>query len=104
MFATRLFLLMIRRAAPLTVHLQPQVQIVDVGKDAEFQCIVSGHPVYEINWLHDGKPIIRDNRIEVSLNGFAAGETYLCYAVNANRCWVVGTTANADCRETYTST
>lgn len=55
------------RKAPLTAHLQPQVQIVDVGKDAQFQCIVSGHPVYETNWLHDGKPIIRDNRIEVSL-------------------------------------
>lgn len=53
--------------APLTAHLQPQVQTVDVDKDAQFQCIVSGHPVYEINWLHDGKPIIRDNRIEVSL-------------------------------------
>lgn len=52
--------------APLTAHLQPQVQTVDVDKDAQFQCIVSGHPVYEINWLHDGKPIIRDNRIEVS--------------------------------------
>lgn len=47
--------------------MQPQVQTVDVDKDAQFQCIVSGHPVYEINWLHDGKPIIRDNRIEVSL-------------------------------------
>ncbi|XP_055315262.1 cell adhesion molecule Dscam2 isoform X3 [Sitodiplosis mosellana] len=51
--------------APITVHLQPQVQTVDVDKDAQFQCIVSGHPVYEINWLHDGKPIIRDNRIEI---------------------------------------
>lgn len=56
------------RIAPLTAHLQPQVQIVDVDKDAQFQCIVSGHPVYETNWFHDGKPIIRDNRIEVSLS------------------------------------
>lgn len=54
--------------APLTVHLQPQVQIVDVDKDAQFQCIVSGHPVNDVNWLHDGKPIIGDNRIEVSEN------------------------------------
>lgn len=54
--------------APLTAHLQPQVQTVDVDKDAQFQCVVSGHPLYEINWLHDGKPIIpRDNRVEVSL-------------------------------------
>lgn len=53
-------------AAPLTAHLQPQVQTVDVDKDAQFQCIISGHPVHEINWLHDGKPIIRDNSIDVS--------------------------------------
>lgn len=53
--------------APLTAHLQPQVQTVDVDKDAQFQCVVSGHPLYEITWLHDGKPIVpRDNRIEVS--------------------------------------
>lgn len=52
--------------APLTAHLQPQVQTVDVDKDAQFQCIVSGHPVHDVNWLHDGKPILRDNRVEVS--------------------------------------
>lgn len=51
--------------APLTAHLQPQLQTVDVDRDAEFQCIVSGHPVHDIKWLHDGKPILRDNRIEV---------------------------------------
>ncbi|XP_036340897.1 uncharacterized protein LOC118750280 isoform X2 [Rhagoletis pomonella] len=51
--------------APLTAHLQPQVQTVDVDKDAQFQCIVSGHPVHDVNWLHDGKPILRDNRVEV---------------------------------------
>lgn len=53
-------------SAPLTAHLQPQVQTVDVDKDAQFQCIVSGHPVHDVNWLHDGKPILRDNRVEVA--------------------------------------
>ncbi|XP_058987901.1 cell adhesion molecule Dscam2 [Musca domestica] len=51
--------------APLTAHLQPQVQTVDVDKDAQFQCIVTGHPVHDVNWLHDGKPILRDNRVEI---------------------------------------
>ena len=46
--------------------MQPQVQTVDVDKDAQFQCIVTGHPVHDVNWLHDGKPILRDNRVEVS--------------------------------------
>lgn len=49
----------------MTAHLQPQVQTVDVDKDAQFQCIVTGHPVHDVNWLHDGKPILRDNRVEV---------------------------------------
>lgn len=53
--------------APLTAHLQPQLQTVDVDRDAEFQCIVSGHPVHEIKWLHNGKPILRDNRVEVCI-------------------------------------
>lgn len=58
--------------APLTAHLQPQVQTVDVDKDAQFQCIVSGHPVHDVNWLHDGKPILKDNRIEVNLLHFSS--------------------------------
>lgn len=52
-------------AAPLTVHLQPQVQIVDVDKDATFQCMISGHPVNDVKWLHNGKILARNNRIEV---------------------------------------
>ncbi|XP_017771587.1 PREDICTED: Down syndrome cell adhesion molecule-like protein Dscam2 [Nicrophorus vespilloides] len=51
--------------APLSAHVQPQVQVVDVGKQASFQCIVGGHPVSQISWLHNGKPIAPDNRVEV---------------------------------------
>lgn len=54
--------------APLTAHLQPQMQTVDVDKNAQFQCVVSGHPVHDVNWLHDGKLILRDNRIEVNIS------------------------------------
>ncbi|XP_055679736.1 cell adhesion molecule Dscam2 isoform X1 [Lutzomyia longipalpis] len=56
---------MLTVSAPLTAHLQPQVQTVDVDRDAHLQCIVSGFPVQDIVWLHDGKPILRDNRIEI---------------------------------------
>lgn len=57
-------------AAPLTAHLQPQVQTIDVDKDAQFQCIVSGSPIHDISWMHNSKPLIRDNRIEVRIYPF----------------------------------
>nr|XP_023018250.1 Down syndrome cell adhesion molecule-like protein Dscam2 [Leptinotarsa decemlineata] len=53
--------------APLSAHVQPQVQVVDVGKDANFQCIVNGFPISQVNWLHNGKPIAQDNRMEVMI-------------------------------------
>lgn len=52
--------------APLTAHLQPQVQTVDVDKDAHFQCVISGFPAHDVVWLHNSKPLLKDNRIEVS--------------------------------------
>ncbi|KAJ8980663.1 hypothetical protein NQ317_013275 [Molorchus minor] len=51
--------------ASLSAHIQPQVQVVDVGKDAHFQCIINGYPVSQVNWLHNGKPVAQDNRMEV---------------------------------------
>lgn len=51
--------------APLSVHLQPQVQTVDVDKNADFQCIISGFPVDKVIWMHNGKPLINDNRVEI---------------------------------------
>lgn len=66
-------------SAPLTAHLQPQVQTVDVDKDAQFQCIVSGHPVHDVNWLHDGKPILRDNRVEVGSHPSLPLPTSICH-------------------------
>ncbi|XP_031340632.1 Down syndrome cell adhesion molecule-like protein Dscam2 isoform X2 [Photinus pyralis] len=51
--------------APLSVHVQPQVQIVDVGKEANFQCIVGGYPISQISWLHNSKPVAPDSRVEM---------------------------------------
>lgn len=50
---------------PLSVHLQPQVQTIDVDKNAEFQCIINGSPIDKVIWMHNGKPLINDNRIEI---------------------------------------
>ncbi|XP_063908088.1 cell adhesion molecule Dscam1 isoform X3 [Zophobas morio] len=51
--------------APLSAHVQPQVQVVDVGKEASFQCIVNGYPVSQVTWLHNGKPVAPDHRVEL---------------------------------------
>ncbi|XP_050296010.1 cell adhesion molecule Dscam2 isoform X2 [Anthonomus grandis grandis] len=51
--------------SPLSAHIQPQMLVVDVGKDATFQCVINGHPASQIHWLHNGKPKAADNRVEV---------------------------------------
>ncbi|KAI4469263.1 titin [Holotrichia oblita] len=53
--------------APLSVHVQPQVQVVDVGKTANFQCIINGYPISQITWMHNGKPVAPDSRVEVMI-------------------------------------
>ncbi|XP_044744906.1 Down syndrome cell adhesion molecule-like protein Dscam2 isoform X2 [Coccinella septempunctata] len=54
--------------APLSAHVQPQVQVVDVGKEASFQCIPNGFPVSQVSWMHNGKPVAPDSRVEVMVN------------------------------------
>ncbi|CAK9819274.1 Cell adhesion molecule Dscam2 [Anthophora plagiata] len=41
----------------LSIHLVPQQVTVDLGKDAEFQCSVTGQPVPVIFWTKDGLPV-----------------------------------------------
>ncbi|GFG36109.1 hypothetical protein Cfor_03341, partial [Coptotermes formosanus] len=47
-------------------HLQPQTQVVDVGKEAVFQCITRGHPLTHVSWYRNARPIVRDNRFEIT--------------------------------------
>ncbi|XP_066598053.1 cell adhesion molecule Dscam2-like isoform X1 [Prorops nasuta] len=41
----------------LSIHLAPQQVTVDLGKDAEFQCSVTGQPLPVISWAKDGLPV-----------------------------------------------
>ena len=43
--------------APLSVHVQPARQTVDVGKAATLACTVSGFPRAHMFWLKDGRTI-----------------------------------------------
>ncbi|XP_031846326.1 cell adhesion molecule Dscam2 isoform X2 [Nomia melanderi] len=41
----------------LSIHLAAQQDTVDLGKDAEFQCSVTGQPTPTISWTKDGLPV-----------------------------------------------
>ena len=49
--------------APLSAYVDPDKQSVDVGRSAQFNCTVNGHPVSSIRWYKDGKPLTSDSRI-----------------------------------------
>ncbi|XP_076034195.1 cell adhesion molecule Dscam1-like isoform X3 [Oratosquilla oratoria] len=49
--------------APLTAHITPQVQTVDVGGVATFNCSPEGFPQETLTWLKDGDPLELDERV-----------------------------------------
>ncbi|XP_037507198.2 Down syndrome cell adhesion molecule-like protein Dscam2, partial [Rhipicephalus sanguineus] len=42
---------------PLSAHIDPPVQVVDVGRSANMSCRVVGHPVHGVLWTHNGHPV-----------------------------------------------
>ncbi|XP_065344124.1 cell adhesion molecule Dscam1 isoform X3 [Cloeon dipterum] len=52
--------------APLSAHVQPQHQVVDVGKAAVFRCVAGGSPVTQVTWLRNGRPVAGDARFDLS--------------------------------------
>ncbi|KAK0086036.1 hypothetical protein PV325_004017 [Microctonus aethiopoides] len=54
----------------LSIHLAPQQVTIDLGKDAKFQCAVTGQPTPTISWAKDGLPVRESaGRIKVLGNG-----------------------------------
>ncbi|XP_042239240.1 Down syndrome cell adhesion molecule-like protein Dscam2 isoform X3 [Homarus americanus] len=51
---------------PLNVHVSPRRLVVDMGKTAEFRCVVQGHPVTSVTWLRNGKSLPPDGRFVTS--------------------------------------
>lgn len=43
--------------APLSVHVLPPRQTVDVGKSADLHCQAAGFPRKQVLWLKDGRPL-----------------------------------------------
>ncbi|XP_060817476.1 cell adhesion molecule Dscam2-like isoform X2 [Bombus pascuorum] len=50
-------------SAPLSVHVQPSIQTVDLGKAAHLTCSASGFPQTALYWLKDGQPLRTGGRI-----------------------------------------
>ncbi|KAM7292179.1 Down syndrome cell adhesion molecule homolog, partial [Ixodes scapularis] len=44
---------------PLSAHLEPSVQTVDVGRTANLSCRVAGHPVHGVQWTLNGRPLAK---------------------------------------------
>lgn len=51
--------------APLTVHIQPARQTIDLGKSTELLCTISGFPRATISWLKDGQPLRTGSRVRL---------------------------------------
>lgn len=49
-------------SAPLSAHIQPPVQTIDVGKEAVFMCTHGGFPVTRVLWYHNGNLIYKNGR------------------------------------------
>lgn len=47
----------------LSAHIHPQIQIINSGGTAIFNCSITGTPIGKIEWFHDGKPVMEDNTI-----------------------------------------
>ncbi|XP_014485965.1 PREDICTED: Down syndrome cell adhesion molecule-like protein Dscam2 isoform X3 [Dinoponera quadriceps] len=50
-------------SAPLSVHVQPAIQTVDLGKSAYLTCTASGFPQAVLYWLKDGQPLRTGARV-----------------------------------------
>nr|XP_031839913.1 Down syndrome cell adhesion molecule-like protein Dscam2 isoform X3 [Nomia melanderi] len=50
-------------SAPLSVHVQPSIQTVDLGKAAHLTCSASGFPQAALYWLKDGQPLRTGARV-----------------------------------------
>lgn len=47
----------------VSVHILPQVQIVNSGGTAIFNCTTTGSAIEVIDWLHNGKPLRPNNAL-----------------------------------------
>lgn len=50
-------------SAPLKVEVKPQVEVVDLGRNLELECVVTGFPIKSMWWLKNGHPVVESQRV-----------------------------------------
>ncbi|GAB6033034.1 Down syndrome cell adhesion molecule-like protein 1, variant 2 [Chamberlinius hualienensis] len=66
--------------APLSVHIEPESQVCDLGQSASFRCVTQGNPVTSMTWFKDGK-VLSINDDGVKRYGFVGRETLVIDSV-----------------------
>ena len=51
--------------SPLSVRIHPEMQAVDLSRDALFQCFINGYPVEHISWLHNGNILYSNEKYHI---------------------------------------
>lgn len=50
---------------PLLARVEPNIQVVDVGRTANMSCRISGQPVHSVIWTKDGQPLSKSPRFNL---------------------------------------
>ncbi|XP_054712904.1 cell adhesion molecule Dscam2-like [Uloborus diversus] len=51
--------------APLSVHIRPPHQVLNIGQEATFNCNVTGYPVHTIAWKKDQRQLSPSSRVRL---------------------------------------
>lgn len=51
-------------SAPLTAYIQPSMLVIDIGRQATFNCTLTGYPIHSVVWKKDEKLLSPSSRIK----------------------------------------
>ncbi|KAK2587184.1 hypothetical protein KPH14_002930 [Odynerus spinipes] len=69
----------------ISIHLTPQQVTVDLEKDAEFQCSVTGRPIPVISWAKDGLPVREGSSGRTKITGSGGSTLHISSIVRDDK-------------------
>ncbi|XP_053686439.1 cell adhesion molecule Dscam2 [Sabethes cyaneus] len=69
----------------LLVHIHPQMQVINTGDSAKFNCTVMGSESSQIEWFHNGRLLTDDNRMGKKFHRFPMTSTEMLQIDNINK-------------------